>query len=156
MKPLLSMVVVACCLATGCARPGSDKFKEPSPIEALAVRDILLDPAAKSRSRGRNVFKHYCSICHGDEGKGDGFNSTNLTVPPRDFSSPEFWRRTADEHLLRTVSRGGLAVGKSVLMPAWGHTLNDRQMRDTVAFLHTLAAEGEPTADDSCRPTGLP
>jgi mono/diheme cytochrome c family protein len=153
MKFLLSMAVVGCCLATGCARPGSDKFKEPSPIEALAVRDVLLDPAAKSQSRGRIVYKHYCSICHGEEGNGDGFNSTNLAVPPRDFSSPKFWWRKTDERLLLTVSKGGPAVGKSVLMPAWGQTLTDRQMRDVVAFLHTLAVQAKPKDDDSGSPT---
>ena len=71
--------------------------------------------------------------------KGNGFNSTNLAVPPRDFSNPQFWRQATDERLLLTVSKGGTAVGKSVLMPAWGRTLTDRQLRDVVAFLHTLA-----------------
>jgi cytochrome c oxidase cbb3-type subunit 3 len=122
-------------------------LKEPSPIEALAVRNVSHDPVVESQSRGAKVYKHYCSICHGDEGKGDGFNSTNLPVPPRNFSTPRFWRQATDEHLLLAVSKGGPAVGKSVLMPAWGQTLTDRDMRDIVAFLHTLAVQQEPTDD---------
>jgi cytochrome c oxidase cbb3-type subunit 3 len=152
---LLSMAVAVCCLTTGCARPDNVKLaEEPSQIEALAVRDVLLDRAAESQSRGRKVYTHYCSICHGDEGQGDGFNSTNLTVSPRDFSDSKFWQQTTDERLLLAVSTGGPAVGKSVLMPAWGKTLTDRQLRDVIAFLHTRAGQGERKADDASSPAG--
>lgn len=112
------------------------------------MRNAPLGPAAESQLRGQKVYKHYCSICHGEDGKGDGFNSTNLAVSPRDFSSPEFRRQATDERLLLVVSKGGKAVDKSVLMPAWGRTLTDRQMRDVVAFLTTLAAREVPNAPD--------
>jgi mono/diheme cytochrome c family protein len=151
---LLLIAAVACLLTTGCARPDNDNVQEPSSIEALAMRNGPPDPVAESQSRGQKVYKHYCSICHGEEGQGDGFNSTNLAVPPRDFSSRKFWRQTTDERLLLTVSKGGTAVDKSVLMPAWGRTLTNRQMRDVVAFLHTLAAPAEPKDGDSDSPRG--
>ena len=102
------------------------------------MRDVAADALAVSQSRGGRVFEHYCVICHGREGQGNGFNSTHLEVPPRDFTSSQFWQQATDERLLLAVSNGGLAVGKSVLMPAWGRTLNDQQLRDVVAFLHTL------------------
>jgi cytochrome c oxidase cbb3-type subunit III len=145
---LTHMGVVVCCStvfsAMGCNRSGGDTTQEPSPIEALAIRDVPANAVAESQLRGGKVYKHYCAICHGYEGQGNGFNSTNLAVPPRDFSNPQFWREATDEHLLLTVSKGGTAVGKSVLMPAWGRTLTDRQMRDVVAYLHTLAPSGQP------------
>jgi mono/diheme cytochrome c family protein len=150
---LVPVAIVACFmttfLSTGCARPGNDSFKEPSPIEELAIRNVPSDPVVESQLRGAKVYKHYCAICHGNEGHGDGFNSTNLAVPPRNFSSPQFWQQTTDEALLLVVSKGGPAVGKSVLMPAWGRTLTDRQIRDIVAFLHTLVVRTEPTNEDS-------
>jgi mono/diheme cytochrome c family protein len=155
MAFLLLLAAVACLLTTGCARPDNDDVQEPSSIDALAMRSGPPDPVAESRSRGQKVYQHYCSICHGEEGKGDGFNSTNLAVPPRDFSSPEFWRQTTDERLLLAVSKGGTAVAKSVLMPTWGRTLTDRQMRDVVAFLHTFAAPAEPKDGDSASEHGL-
>ena len=129
--------------------PRNETFKESSPIETLAMRNVLADPAAESQLRGQKVYKHYCAICHGDEGKGDGFNSTNLAVPPRNFSSPQFWQQLTDENLLLVVSKGGPAVGKSVLMPAWGRTLTDRQMHDVVAFLHTFVVRDDPKENDN-------
>jgi mono/diheme cytochrome c family protein len=150
--PLASVAVAVCLLTTffttGCARPGNDMSNESSTIEDLATRNVLADPVAESQLRGQKVYKHYCAICHGDEGQGDGFNSTNLAVPPRNFSTPQFWQKVTDENLLLVVSKGGPAVGKSVLMPAWGRTLSDRQLHDVVAFLHTLAARAEPKDDD--------
>ena len=141
---LVSVMVVVCFVTTGCGRPRNETFKESSPVETLAMRNVLVDPAAESQIRGQKIYKHYCAICHGDQGKGDGFNSTNLAVPPRNFSSPQFWQQLTDEHLLLVVSKGGPAVGKSVLMPAWGRTLTDRQMHDVVAYLRTLVVRGDP------------
>ena len=150
---LARLAVVACCWmpisTTGCNRSGSDSIHESSPIEALAIRDVPANALAESQLRGRQVYKHYCAICHGDEGQGNGFNSTNLAVPPRDFSNAQFWREATDERLLLAVSKGGTAIGKSVLMPAWGRTLTDRQMRDVAVFLHTLAPSGEPKDNGS-------
>jgi mono/diheme cytochrome c family protein len=152
MARFLYVVVTATSLIVGCAYPADDQPLEPSPIEALATRDVPRNPVADSRARGRQVYHHYCAICHGADGKGDGFNSSNLAVAPRDFTNPAFWQQATDKHLLLAVSKGGPAVGKSVLMPAWGRTLTDGQIRDVVAFLRTLAAPGERHGDSSAPP----
>jgi mono/diheme cytochrome c family protein len=143
--PLLAIAVVACSLTVGCKRPHFEKKSvNRSPIEMLATRDLPRNPAAETRTRGRNVFMHYCAICHGDTGQGDGFNSSNLEVAPRDFSNPEFWQRSTDDHLLLVVSNGGPAVGRSVLMPAWGRTLTDRELHDVVTYLRAFDPEAAP------------
>ena len=144
----LLLAIAVCFLTAGCDRPVVDKSAQPSAIEALATRNVPRNFMIESQSRGREVFGHYCAICHGAEGKGDGFNSNNLAIPPRNFSDPEFWRLATDERLLLTISQGGPAVEKSVLMPAWGHTLTEHQLRDVIAFLHTLA----PTAETQDKP----
>jgi cytochrome c oxidase cbb3-type subunit 3 len=153
---LAHLGVLACCSivisTTGCDRSSNDTVQESSPIEALAIRDVPTNAVAESQLRGRIVYSHYCAICHGEEGQGNGFNSTNLAVLPRDFSNPRFWREPTDERLLLAVSKGGTAVGKSVLMPAWGRTLTDRQMNDVVTFLRTLASSREPKENGSGPP----
>ena len=116
------------------------------------MRGVPPDRVAEAQMRGGKVFRHYCAVCHGSEGRGDGFNSTNLALPPQDFSSSEFWQQMTDEHLFLAVSKGGPANGKSVLMPAWGRTLTGRQMDDIVAFLHTLASQAEVQTDRSDPP----
>jgi mono/diheme cytochrome c family protein len=145
-----SAVLLVCLVVGGCSRSQRHAPEEPSPLETLVMQTAAHDPLLESQSRGREVFSHYCAICHGIDGKGDGFNSTNLDASPRDFSSEDFWRQAQPQRLLLAFSKGGEALGKSVLMPSWERTLNDLQKHDVIAFLSTLAApETSPLRDDT-------
>jgi cytochrome c oxidase cbb3-type subunit 3 len=120
----------------------------PSEIRGLAIREPPADPSADARRRGEVVYRHYCQICHGKQGKGDGFNADKLEVPPGDFTNEEFWRQTSDERELEyrlkdSISKGGPSIGKSVLMPGWGHTLSEKQIRDVIVYVHAFAPRPE-------------
>jgi cytochrome c oxidase cbb3-type subunit 3 len=91
---------------------------------------------------GHDVYQHYCQICHGDSGAGDGFNAFNLDPRPRDLSDPGFQKKKTDADLRDAVVRGGAGVGLSPLMPPWGRTLSARQMDDVVLYLRTLRHSG--------------
>jgi cytochrome c oxidase cbb3-type subunit III len=143
---LIPLVYVAAFLTMGWIRSRQSHREQvyPSKIEGLAVRREPTDPLADARTRGRKVYQHYCQICHGETGKGDGFNSGNLAQPPHDFTDVNFWRQTTDERVYYAVAQGGPSVGKSVLMPAWGHTLTERQLRDVIVFIRAFAASEKP------------
>ena len=119
---------------------GSAEQNFQSEIEALAIHRGPTDPLADARSRGQRVFQHYCQICHGEDGKGDGFNAGRLTPPPRDFTDRKFWNSTTDERVHFAVTQGGPSVGKSVLMPAWGHTLSKAQIDDVIVYVRAFAS----------------
>lgn len=121
------------------SRQGHDTQGYASEIETLAGGKQPVDELSEAQSRGQQAFEHYCAICHGSEGRGDGFNSTNLPVSPRDFTNSAFWEATTEERVYFAVSRGGPSIGKSVLMPAWGRTLNEGQIRDVITFIRTFA-----------------
>ncbi len=123
-----------------------------SEIESLAIHREPADPLADALARGDKVYQHYCLICHGEEGRGDGFNSYNIEPPPRNFTDEGFWQQTTAERTYYAVSQGGGAVGKSVLMPAWGHTLTDRQIRDVITFARALAKQPKASATPGSTP----
>lgn len=125
-------------LAAGCGSSQREQDAYPSQIAELVADGEHPDPLAEARSQGSQVYEHYCRICHGELGQGDGFNSTNLAVPPRDFSDEEFWKSATEDKLRAAITGGGTAVGKSVLMPAWGNTLSDEQVRTVIAYLRTV------------------
>lgn len=109
-------------------------------------RDILLeatqnfDEVVDDRLvRGREVYDRYCSVCHGLEGKGDGFNSYNLNPRPRDFSDSTFLLRMDTTLIIETVSKGGAAVGLSPLMPPWGNTISATDIRYVARYVEHLA-----------------
>jgi hypothetical protein len=45
----------------------------------------------------------------------------------------------SDKYLTDVISKGGPAVGKSPIMPAWGNQFNESQIRDLIAFIRSLA-----------------
>ena len=45
----------------------------------------------------------------------------------------------SDKFLIEVISKGGSAVGNSSFMPAWGSSLNEKQIRDIIAYLRTIA-----------------
>ena len=87
------------------------------------------------QSNGKKLFEHYCAVCHGLSGEGDGFNAFNLNPKPRNLADREAKRRFSDQQLFDVISQGGAERGKSNLMPPWGQTLNERYVRYLVAYL---------------------
>jgi len=95
-------------------------------------------PVSYDLRLGRGVFQHYCLICHGESGTGDGFNAFNLDPKPRDLSDPAFQKKTSDADLADAIRRGGGGVGLSPLMPPWGKTLSPRQVDGVVLYIRSL------------------
>ncbi|WP_420798887.1 c-type cytochrome [Geothrix limicola] len=87
---------------------------------------------------GKHVFLHYCQICHGKTGAGDGFNAFNILPRPRDLSDPIFQNSMNDERLTGTIFRGGKEVGLSATMPPWGKTLSHDQINQVMRYVRNL------------------
>jgi mono/diheme cytochrome c family protein len=81
----------------------------------------------------------YCAVCHGKEGKGDGFNAFNLDPRPRDFSDSAYMAALSDAQILQTISGGGRSVNKSPLMPSYGGTIDNRQARYVAAYVRAFS-----------------
>jgi mono/diheme cytochrome c family protein len=128
---VLSLAVFACARRPSEA-PAMTPTHTPTPPD-LPVYEVRL---------GREVYQHYCQICHGDTGAGDGFNAFNLDPRPRDLSDPDFQKKKTDADLRDAILRGGAGVGLSPLMPPWGRTLSPRQMDDVILYMRTLRHSG--------------
>ncbi|MGO9109658.1 MAG: c-type cytochrome [Thermoguttaceae bacterium] len=143
---LVSATYVVAFLAMGWVRAQQGRGGQvyPSQIDALAASREPADPLADARARGEKVYRHYCQICHGESGQGDGFNASRLEPHPRDFTDAKLWQKIRDDRLYNVIAQGGAADGKAVLMPAWGHTLTERQIRDVMVFIRAFSAPAKP------------
>ena len=94
--------------------------------------------AADPITAGKQIFTTICMPCHGPEGKGDGPASVSLDPKPRNLTEPGYMAGLADRYLFELISRGGVAVGKSPLMPAQP-TLNAQDLGNVIAFVRTLS-----------------
>ena len=113
------------------------------PKSVIAARDTTPhDPGA--------VFKHYCSVCHGSEGRGDGqFYSDELPSKPANLTDQQAMEILTDEHLTLVITGGSVAVGKSPLCPPWGRVFTKEQVAELVDYIRTLPSLAKQNAEES-------
>ena len=90
---------------------------------------------------GKRMYERYCAVCHGKTGEGDGFNAYNLDPGPHSFVDSAYFAALTDVTLAETIARGGRGVNKSVLMPAYGSTLNKNQIGYLVDYIRTFVGK---------------
>jgi mono/diheme cytochrome c family protein len=106
---------------------------------SLTVSPTGLLSLTYEQRQGRFLYTKYCSICHGTEGKGDGFNAFSLDPKPRNFTDEKYMNALSDPRLIETVTQGGRGVNRSPFMPSWGGRLNKREVEYVVAYIRAFA-----------------
>ncbi len=87
----------------------------------------------------KDNYNRYCTQCHGEKGSGDGVNATSeMPVSPRDHTSAKEMGKLTSEDVYFAIKDGGKSVGKSSLMPKWGNTISDDDIKALVKFLNDL------------------
>jgi len=126
------------------------KAEAPAPAQVPAPP---ADPAT-----GKHLFRHYCAVCHGLSGKGNGVNADNLDPHPADLTGEEVDTLT-DAEIYEVIEKGGAAVDLSAAMPPWGKSLSASQIRDLVAYVRVLssdeAADGKAVRFDDLKKGGM-
>lgn len=140
----------------GHASPGTAMPLTPMPA---ATRELLVTylqsrsrPAARAdlslldhplhfprgASTAPGLYGLYCAGCHGPAGAGDGYNARYLPTPPLAHTDPVAMGDRPDDSLFDAIHAGGLVMGGSARMPAFGGTLSGAQIRALVAYLREL------------------
>jgi mono/diheme cytochrome c family protein len=105
-------------------------------VLATALRVQAADP-----EEGKKVYMQFCASCHGQSGKGDGPAAAALNPKPRDHTDRQYMSSLSDEQLFKVIKEGGASVGKSPLMPPWGPSIKDDQIKDVIAYVRTLCCK---------------
>ena len=115
------------------------------PILLMTLCTLVLGTAVFARAadveQGKKLFGQFCASCHGQSGKGDGPAAAALNPKPRDHTDKEYMSKLSDDDLLKVIKNGGASVGKSPLMPPWGASLKDDQIKDVIAYVRTLCCQ---------------
>ncbi len=123
-------------------------------LARLSLLSFLLLPSLSaaasqdqsSDDRGERIYKSLCTQCHGSTGNGWGINAPHMQVKPRNHTDYSEMSSRTDASLIKVVTKGGVAINKSVLMPAWGNNLSDEDIRDIVGYLRKLCCSEEAAA----------
>lgn len=87
-----------------------------------------------SSEEGQRIFKLNCVSCHGAGGKGDGAAAAKLDPKPADLTSTT--TQVKDDAALLEVIKFGRP---GTAMPSWMSELDERDMRNVLAYLRSLA-----------------
>lgn len=93
--------------------------------------------------RGRLVYQVSCNRCHGPEGRGDGPSAAELKPPPRDLHVRPL-KHGASPAAIRQVIVKGIP---GTAMPSAGQALSASDVDALVAFVQTLVAQDDSTAE---------
>jgi cytochrome c oxidase cbb3-type subunit 3 len=86
---------------------------------------------------GAKVYQYRCSLCHGNQGAGDGLLPLSVKgYPPTNLLKPD---RARDEAgVRRAVVEGGSKGAMSDEMPPWGDELTCDELEAVVKFVQYL------------------
>ena len=90
------------------------------------------EPNRNWNAEARSIFYSVCAACHGQSGRGDGVAAAALTPKPRDMTDAKWQESIDDPHFKKLILKGGLAVGKSPIMPPYGHILEEEELLEAL------------------------
>ena len=139
----LLLMLAQCSYRRGGPQKASHSRDSISTTDSTTVKTSLGSPLVLTyeERQGKVLFVKYCSVCHGTEGKGDGFNAFNLDPHPRDLSDRQYMSAFSEERLYQTIELGGKGMNKSPSMPPWGGRLNRQEIKYVIAYVQSMSAQ---------------
>jgi cytochrome c oxidase cbb3-type subunit 3 len=101
-------------------------------LAALAL--LALPLAAQEPPKRSAVWEANCSVCHGDDGRGQTEEGRKKRA--RDLSDPKWQASVSDGRLTSSIKRG------HDRMPAFGRKLSGEQVKALVAEIRALPKKG--------------
>jgi mono/diheme cytochrome c family protein len=89
----------------------------------------------ESIEHGKKLFLSQCSMCHGDDGKGNGEVAQELKANPPDLTRADTLVGLTDGELFAIMSQG------SAVMPGQGKRMRDEHKWDLVNYLRFLGGK---------------
>jgi len=130
--PLIVLAMVIIALSCQNDTPQREDLALRAAKEFFRVTNVTVEDS-------KRLYLHYCSVCHGAEGKGDGFNSYNLNPKPKNFTDSTFLRKADSAYVVKVIKGGGKAVDLSAMMPPYGRTLTAEEIEKLAEYVMVLS-----------------
>jgi mono/diheme cytochrome c family protein len=83
--------------------------------------------------KGKTLYLKHCKVCHGAEGKGDGY--TLFNPPVADLTASKIQKKS-DKELWESIHRGV----SNTAMGMWRFVLSDEEIALVLGYVRSLAA----------------
>ena len=143
-----ALIVLSSCQHKPAVSP-SDRFLNAYDVEQNPTDPSHLIPLNYQQAQGKRVFNNNCVWCHADATQAGPSNRSNLSPTPPVFTDGETFNSLSDDFVRNTITLGGSAMGKSAIMPPWGQTLTQDEIRAVIAYERAVA---QPPYKASARP----
>jgi mono/diheme cytochrome c family protein len=101
------------------------------------------------------IYRHHCSVCHGDKGDGKSLAQYALDPPPRDFTSEKARNELSRAHMIEVLNKGALTkAGKRTGMIAWKDHLSREQIEAVVDYVIVKFMDGKVVPNDQMHAEG--
>ena len=97
---------------------------------------------------GGHLYRSYCLVCHGEDGKGAGPLAIKLNLDPADLSSEQYQTKKVED--LAAVI-GGYRRKKDSDMPKWGLALPKTDLLDIAAYISKITRKDLKYTGDTRR-----
>jgi cbb3-type cytochrome c oxidase subunit III len=87
---------------------------------------------------GSHLYRSYCLVCHGVDGKSRGPLAAKLNFDPADLSSEQYQTKNLED--LATIIGGYRSMEESN-MPKWGIVLSREELLDIAAYISKITQE---------------
>ena len=138
-------VALACLLGAlaGCRPKGATEARDPLRNAFELVVDASDSaksvPLTYQQAQGKRVFETYCIWCHADATPAGPSNRSNVTPTPALISDGAALNGLSDEYMQNIITLGGSGLGKSAMMPPYGETLKEDEIRAVIAYARAVA-----------------
>jgi len=96
-------------------------------VQTAFVKPVIADPALD----GGRIYADYCSVCHGDSGRGAVWATSGLVPPPVDFTAPQVQQKLDRARMIQAVAYGR----PETAMAGWKNRLTDEQIEIVVDYV---------------------
>ena len=140
---VLAILVLFLAVVSSCKK--NQAAVKPDPLlKAYGVENDWNDPDKLiplnyQEVQGKRIFYDKCVWCHADTPPAGPSNRMNLTPTPPLMNDGATLNPLSDETLYNAIALGGEATGKSAMMPPWGKTLTQDQIRSLLAYIRAIA-----------------
>jgi len=138
-----ALVCMTLAAVSGCRKHAETVKADP----LLAAYDTEADwsdaqrviPLSYQQAQGKRIFYQQCVWCHADATPAGPSNRSNLTPVPPLLNDGATLNAESNEYMQNVVTLGGVAMGKSAMMPPYGRMLSAEEIRSVIAFTRAIA-----------------
>lgn len=146
---LLSIVAILAACSRKSAAVKADPLRNAYDVEQDWNDPQHLIPLDYQQAQGKRLFYQNCVWCHADSTPAGPSNRMNLTPTPALMNDGATLNGMSDEFVQNIITLGGGAMGKSAMMPPWGRTLSQDEIRAIIAYTRVIA---QPPYQPPARP----